>query len=142
MVKRHALIRRLSSVETLGSTSVICSDKTGTLTENKMAARRAYVNGREVVRADAPDDLKELLATALLCTSDFISAAAVGDFSFDGERSNPTEAALVEAALDVGVDARELAARYERWTSAWTPASSRPATSFRPRSRSTPSARG
>jgi Ca2+-transporting ATPase len=113
MVKRHALIRRLSSVETLGSTSVICSDKTGTLTENKMVARRAYVNGREVVRPDAPDDLKELLATALLCTGDFISAAAVGDFSFDGARSNPTEAALVEAALDVGVDARELAGRYE-----------------------------
>jgi Ca2+-transporting ATPase len=113
MVKRHALIRRLSSVETLGSTSVICSDKTGTLTENKMVARRAYVNGREVVRPDAPDDLKELLATALLCTSDFIDAAAVGDFSFDGARSNPTEAALVEAALDVGVDARELAGRYE-----------------------------
>lgn len=113
MVKRHALVRRLSSVETLGSTSVICTDKTGTLTQNRMVARRAYVNGREVVRPDAPDDLKDLLATALLCTSDFISAATAGDFSFGGERSNPTEAALVEAALDVGVDARELALRYE-----------------------------
>ncbi len=113
MVRRHALVRRLSSVETLGSTSVICTDKTGTLTENRMVARRAYVNGREVARPDAPDDLKELLATALLCTSDFISAATTGDYSFEGGRSNPTEAALVEAALAVGVDARELGARYE-----------------------------
>jgi Ca2+-transporting ATPase len=113
MVRRHALVRRLSSVETLGSTSVICTDKTGTLTENRMVARRAYVNGREVARPDAPEDLKELLATALLCTSDFIYAATTSDYSFGGERSNPTEAALVEAALDVGVDARELAARYE-----------------------------
>ncbi len=113
MVRRHALIRRLSSVETLGSTSVICTDKTGTLTENRMVARRAYVNGREVVRPDAPDDLKELLATALLCTNDFISAAKTGDFSFGGERSNPTEAALVAAALDAGVDARALASRYK-----------------------------
>jgi Ca2+-transporting ATPase len=113
MVRRHALVRRLSSVETLGSTSVICTDKTGTLTENRMVARRAYVNGREVARPDAPDDLKELLATALLCTSDFISAAATGDYSFEGGRSNPTEAALVEAALAVGVDAPELGSRYK-----------------------------
>jgi Ca2+-transporting ATPase len=113
MVRRHALVRRLSSVETLGSTSVICTDKTGTLTENRMVARRAYVNGREVVRPDAPDDLKELLATALLCTSDFISAATAGDYSFGAGRSNPTEAALVEAALAVGVDARELGSRHE-----------------------------
>jgi Ca2+-transporting ATPase len=113
MVRRHALIRRLSSVETLGSTSVICTDKTGTLTENRMVARRAYVNGREVVRAEAPDDLKDLLATAMLCTSDFIYAAKTGDYSFGGERSNPTEAALVEAALAAGVDARDLASQYE-----------------------------
>ncbi|HUU56619.1 MAG TPA: cation-transporting P-type ATPase, partial [bacterium] len=113
MVKRHALVRRLSSVETLGSTSVICTDKTGTLTENKMVARRAYVGGREVVRPDAPDDLKELLAAALLCTNDFISAATTGTCALDGERSNPTEAALVDAALAAGVDAAELMSSYK-----------------------------
>jgi Ca2+-transporting ATPase len=113
MVKRHALVRRLSSVETLGSTSVICTDKTGTLTENKMVARRAYVGGREVVRPDAPDDLKELLAAALLCTNDFISAATTGTCALDGQRSNPTEAALVNAALEAGVDAAELMSKYK-----------------------------
>jgi Ca2+-transporting ATPase len=113
MVKRHALVRRLSSVETLGSTSVICTDKTGTLTENKMVARRAYVGGREVVRPDAPDDLKELLAAAMLCTNDFISAATTGTCALDGQRSNPTEAALVNAALEAGVDVAELMSKYK-----------------------------
>ena len=54
MARRHALVRNLASVETLGSVTVICSDKTGTLTQKQMTVREVVVSGRRTIRSPAP----------------------------------------------------------------------------------------
>ncbi|UPU38112.1 cation-translocating P-type ATPase [Geomonas paludis] len=129
MVKRHALMRRLAAVETLGSTTVICSDKTGTLTRDEMTVRRVYcadawydlsgagyapegefsLEGRVVPPAAA---VVELLRVAVLaCDARVVRDEASGRWSAQGD---PTEAALVVAAAKAGLSQAELAARYPR----------------------------
>lgn len=93
LAARNVLVRKLTGVETLGSTTVICTDKTGTLTENRMLARQVFIAGRLV----APEAVAEsglagrlILETASLCqTLDVVDGKLVGD---------PTEIALVEMA--------------------------------------------
>lgn len=130
MVKRNALIRKLHAVETLGSTTVICSDKTGTLTQNQMTVTRIYTAGRlfavsgagydpdgrfllgdqpVVPREDA--DLAMLLKGSLLASDARLRRQDDGAFAVVGD---PTEGALVVAAAKGGFDREDTGAAHPR----------------------------
>jgi Ca2+-transporting ATPase len=124
MAKRRAVIRRLPACETLGSTTVICSDKTGTLTRNEMTVQEAwtprgafrvsgvgYAPHGEFTRVDGgeaawklPADARELLRAGVLCSDASLHEAA-GTWRVDGD---PTEGALVVAARKAGMDPEAL----------------------------------
>ena len=129
MAKRNAIIRRLPAVETLGSTTVICSDKTGTLTRNEMTVQRLWVGGEnfevsgvgyapigEVSQAGQEVDihnitaLSELLYAGLLCNDAVLKQ---GDEGWEIE-GDPTEGALLVVASKAGLDAHQIHERYPR----------------------------
>jgi Ca2+-transporting ATPase len=127
MVKRNALVRRLPAVETLGSTSVICSDKTGTLTKDEMTVRRIYVAEEQLevsgagfephgqfTRAGAviePPEPLQLLLRAAALTSDARLVRTNGHWEIKGD---PTEAALVVLAAKAGLKKIDLEAKFPR----------------------------
>ncbi len=120
MARRNAIIRRLPAVEALGSVTVICTDKTGTLTRNEMTAQRAItvervfevsgagyaphggfsVGGKEVAAADRAEML-DLLRVGLLC-NDALLRESGGEWKVEGD---PTEGALIVLAMKAGLDA-------------------------------------
>ena len=109
MAKEGAIIRKLQAVEGLGSVSVICSDKTGTLTQNKMTVEHYYINGEDipVEQIDPQNTLhKQMLRLSILCNdSTNIDGQEIGD---------PTETALINLGDKLGVPAQRVRSTYPR----------------------------
>jgi calcium-translocating P-type ATPase len=105
MVRQKSLVKRLSAVETLGAVTVICTDKTGTLTQNRMAARCVWIGGRtlatDALGGEGSAGLRELFEAAALASQ------------ATPERGDPTEVALVAAGARLGVDPEKLRRAHE-----------------------------
>lgn len=107
MAREHAIIKELKAVESLGCVSVICSDKTGTLTQNRMTVQTVYAGGRELEpEVPGPGMLAEFLPLRYL----IYAAALANDSSIQDEKEigDPTETALLEMVQKMGTQAEEI----------------------------------
>ncbi|MBY6036153.1 calcium-translocating P-type ATPase, SERCA-type [Fictibacillus nanhaiensis] len=124
MIRKRAIVRKLPSVETLGCATVICSDKTGTLTQNKMTVTRIWSQGRQWMVSDdgfdvvgdgikedekRDDKLTEVLAYAALCNNATLEEGKKGSFVQTGD---PTETALLVSAYKAGITKQSLSEQF------------------------------
>jgi Ca2+-transporting ATPase len=119
MRHRHIFIRTLNAIEALGAVQTICLDKTGTITENKMAVSQVQVGIDDLVPAVSPtDDLEiaastlKLMQVAVLCNAAQTEQQADGALAITG---SPTETALIEMAVEAGVDVVDLRSQLPLW---------------------------
>lgn len=118
MVKANTIVRRLSAVETLGAVDVVCSDKTGTLTQNKMTVMECYLEGKIIEREGLEALLGDIPAGQQdnLCAEHFLRGCVLCNDGQAGEEAvgDPTELALLHMAQDCGARIERIREKYPR----------------------------